>query len=224
MSGWRLAEVLLYILITNKMNKQIPLLIALLGLWIAGSAFFRYNAGCCQTTETVNSAIIGATAPVVAPPLEPVAAEPSIAESTIVEEEVVPPVTETNSADVDDNQLTIIANRLKNSSLTLYFDRDAKISALSTDQQQFLDDLVIYLANEPTAIVKSIGHTDNQGEYVRNKYISRKRAEFVRDYLVQNGISEKQIWVFYEGPDEPIADNETREGRAKNRRVEVILK
>jgi len=206
------------------MNKQILLLFALLGLWIAGSAFFRYNAGCCQTTETVNRPIIGATAPVVAPSLEPIVAEPSTAENIIVEEEIMPPVTETNSVEIDDNQLTIIANRLKNSSLTLHFDRDAKISELSVEQQQFLNDLVTYLANKPTAIVKSIGHTDNQGEYVRNKYISRKRAEFVRDYLVQNGISEKQIWVFYEGSDQPIADNETREGRAENRRVEVVLK
>lgn len=206
------------------MNKPIPLLFALLGLWIMGTAFFRYNAGCCQTAATVDSPVIGAATPVVVPPLEPAAEEPAIVEEPIPEEPIEPLVTETNSTEINENQLAIISKRLKNSSLILSFDRDAKISELRTEQQQFLDDLVTYLANNPTAIVKSIGHTDSQGEYVRNKYISRKRAEFVKDYLVKNGINEKQIWVFYEGPDQPIADNETREGRAKNRRVEVVLK
>ncbi len=207
------------------MNKPIPLLFVLLGLWIAGTAFLRSNLGCCQTVEAT-SPIIGATAPVIAPPLEPIVAETTPLEETAVavEESNSPVIEETSPTEVDENQLSVIANRLRNSSLILSFDRDAKISALTNEQQQFLDDLVVYLASNPTAIVKSIGHTDNQGEYVRNKYISRKRAEFVRDYLVQNGISEKQIWVFYEGPDQPIADNDTREGRAKNRRVEVILK
>lgn len=206
------------------MNKPIPLLFALLGLWIAGTAFFRYNAGCCQAVAPVSSSIIGANAPVVAPPLDPVAIEPAPAKVPIVEATSSLVGDEISASEVDDKQLAIIAGRLSNSSLILYFDRDAKISELSSEEKQFLTDLITYLTNKPNAIVKSIGHTDDQGEYVRNKYISRKRAEFVRDFLVQNGISAKQIWVFNEGPDQPIADNETRAGRAKNRRVEVILK
>lgn len=206
------------------MNKSIPLLFALLGLWIVGTAFLRYNAGCCQTPSSADGALLGTTSPIIAPTLSPVLAETPIAESDVVPEENSRIEETTTTPDIDENKLTLIGDRLRNSPLTLYFDRDAKISALTNEQQQYLADLVIYLDNHPTAIVKSIGHTDNQGAYIRNEYISRKRAEFVRDYLIQNGISEKQIWVFYEGPDQPIADNDTREGRMLNRRVEVVLK
>lgn len=125
---------------------------------------------------------------------------------------------------VDASQLKVIEERLRSNPLKLYFDTDAKQLDLTDKQRQFFTDVVSYLSKNPKAILKTTGHTDDKGEYVRNKYISRKRAEFVRDYLVQNGISEKQIWVFYEGPDLPIADNETRAGRAKNRRVEITLR
>lgn len=125
---------------------------------------------------------------------------------------------------IDENQLKIIEKRLRANPLVLYFNTDAKKLELTAEQRQFFTDLMLYLSKKPKAILKSTGHTDDRGEYVRNKYLSRKRAEFTRDYLVQNGIQEKQIWVFYEGPDQPLDTNESSEGRAKNRRVEITLR
>ena len=67
------------------------------------------------------------------------------------------------------------------------------------------------------------GHTDSTGKPERNMTLSQARAESVRKYLIAGGIPEGQISATGAGQDRPIADNKTSAGRAKNRRVEVIL-
>lgn len=69
--------------------------------------------------------------------------------------------------------------------------------------------------------VKVTGHTDNVGSADFNKKLSLKRAEAVRDYLVTLGADPAKLEVSGAGMENPIADNKTAEGRAKNRRVEV---
>jgi outer membrane protein OmpA-like peptidoglycan-associated protein len=67
------------------------------------------------------------------------------------------------------------------------------------------------------------GHTDNSGSADYNMKLSQRRAEAVRDYLISIGADQNKIEVIGEGLNRPIADNRTKEGRAKNRRVEVEL-
>ena len=67
------------------------------------------------------------------------------------------------------------------------------------------------------------GHTDSTGKAETNQKLSLARAETVRRYLVEGGIPDSQIRATGAGPDRPVADNKTSAGRAKNRRVEVIL-
>jgi len=67
------------------------------------------------------------------------------------------------------------------------------------------------------------GHTDSTGNKEKNLALSQARAETVRKYLVDGGVTESQIRAVGIGPDRPIADNKTSAGRAKNRRVEVVL-
>ena len=67
------------------------------------------------------------------------------------------------------------------------------------------------------------GHTDSTGKPETNMTLSQARAETVRKYLVEDGISADQIRAVGVGQDRPVADNKTSAGRAKNRRVEVIL-
>jgi outer membrane protein OmpA-like peptidoglycan-associated protein len=67
------------------------------------------------------------------------------------------------------------------------------------------------------------GHTDSTGNKEKNLALGQARAETVRKYLVQGGIPEGQIRAVGIGQDRPVADNKTAAGRAKNRRVEVIL-
>jgi len=67
------------------------------------------------------------------------------------------------------------------------------------------------------------GHTDSTGKRETNMTLSQARAETVRKYLIDGGIPAGQIKAVGIGPDRPVADNKTSAGRAKNRRVEVIL-
>jgi outer membrane protein OmpA-like peptidoglycan-associated protein len=67
------------------------------------------------------------------------------------------------------------------------------------------------------------GHTDNVGTRDNNMDLSRRRATTVRDYLVNRGIPEDLVTSQARGPDEPVADNGSLEGRAQNRRVEIVV-
>jgi OOP family OmpA-OmpF porin len=69
--------------------------------------------------------------------------------------------------------------------------------------------------------VKITGHTDNVGAKKYNMKLSQRRAEAVRDYLVKLGVNSKKMKVSGMGETKPIASNKTKEGRTKNRRVEI---
>jgi outer membrane protein OmpA-like peptidoglycan-associated protein len=67
------------------------------------------------------------------------------------------------------------------------------------------------------------GHTDSQGSDASNQELSRGRAQAVRDFLVSHGIPNDRIRAEALGPSRPVADNKTPEGRANNRRVEIVV-
>ena len=67
------------------------------------------------------------------------------------------------------------------------------------------------------------GHTDSRGSAESNRRLSQARAESVRAFLIENGVDADRISAVGKGEDEPIADNRTAEGRANNRRVEIIV-
>ena len=67
------------------------------------------------------------------------------------------------------------------------------------------------------------GHTDSQGAAKYNQALSQRRAQSVRDYLVARGIASDRVTAQGFGLTRPIADNETAEGRANNRRVEIVV-
>ncbi len=75
----------------------------------------------------------------------------------------------------------------------------------------------------PSIHVTVEGHTDSTGSYETNQTLSQARATVVRDYLGAQGVDSSHIDVQGLGPDRPVADNATAEGRARNRRVEIIL-
>ena len=86
-----------------------------------------------------------------------------------------------------------------------------------------LKQAVIVFKEYPALRVEISGHTSNEGKREFNMKLSRKRAEAVKDYLVSAGIDEKRIGTVGYGPDKPIADNDTKEGTEKNRRIEFRL-
>lgn len=75
----------------------------------------------------------------------------------------------------------------------------------------------------PNSRVVIIGHTDNVGSEMANQNLSLARATAVRNYLESTGTSASQMQVYGRGATQPIASNESAEGRAKNRRVEVFI-
>ncbi|GAB3554524.1 OmpA family protein [Noviherbaspirillum agri] len=94
-------------------------------------------------------------------------------------------------------------------------------SALLTESgKQILDEMTLALKNVNARKVEVIGHTDNSGAPARNLALSRARADAVRTYLVTKGISPELIVTSGMGPDQPIASNNTEQGRKRNRRIE----
>jgi outer membrane protein OmpA-like peptidoglycan-associated protein len=86
-----------------------------------------------------------------------------------------------------------------------------------------LDVVVGILKNRPETRVRIEGHTDSKGEREHNLKLSRRRAEAVRRYIVDKGVDGDRLEAEGYGPDKPIADNETKAGRAENRRVEFHI-
>jgi len=89
------------------------------------------------------------------------------------------------------------------------------------EAQARLDDLASKLQGVALEVVIIQGHTDNVGQVAANEKLSLSRAESVKKYLVSKGIEANRIYTEGKGASQPIADNRTPEGRAKNRRVEI---
>lgn len=89
--------------------------------------------------------------------------------------------------------------------------------------QQMLALLTEQLRNQKTAVITVEGHTDSRGTPSTNMQLSQERADSVRSYLVSQGIPPEQIRAVGMGENRPIADNNTTEGRAENRRVEIVI-
>ena len=86
-----------------------------------------------------------------------------------------------------------------------------------------LDQFAQGLAQQPAMEVRIVGHTDNTGSEAVNNPLSVNRAQSARDYLVSRGVSASRITIDGRGEREPIADNQTEAGRARNRRIEIFL-
>ena len=95
--------------------------------------------------------------------------------------------------------------------------------ALKPGLRGMLDRFAGLLAGDRTAQLTVVGHTDTSGGDAVNNPLSLDRAQSVRDYLVGRGVSATQIRTVGRGAREPIVDNATDAGRARNRRVEIFL-
>ena len=100
-----------------------------------------------------------------------------------------------------------------------FFDFDK--STLKPAGKAKLDDLVGKVKGINLEVIIAVGHTDSVGSDAYNQKLSVKRAESVKAYLVSKGIEKNRIYTEGKGEKQPVADNKTKEGRAKNRRVEI---
>jgi len=86
-----------------------------------------------------------------------------------------------------------------------------------------LKELAKLLVEKPDWTIKLAGHTDNVGKASNNLMLSKRRAQAVSFYLAQQGVAKDKITVKFFGQSKPIGDNETKEGRQQNRRVEMTI-
>jgi outer membrane protein OmpA-like peptidoglycan-associated protein len=96
-------------------------------------------------------------------------------------------------------------------------------SALRPEARANLDRVVDFLARAGEREVLVEGHTDNRGSANLNQVLSQRRADAVRQALVEEGIDGSRIRAVGRGMDMPVADNGSAEGRARNRRVDIVL-
>ena len=102
----------------------------------------------------------------------------------------------------------------------ILFDYDKASLQQKSDKQ--LQHVLTLLIENPELKLEIQGHTDNKGEDAYNMTLSQQRAETVRQYLALFGIPEGQLTARGYGESQPVATNDTEEGRAKNRRVELV--
>jgi OOP family OmpA-OmpF porin len=94
-------------------------------------------------------------------------------------------------------------------------------AVLKPEGKATLDDLVAKIKGMTLEVVIVVGHTDSVGSDAYNMKLGQRRAEAVKAYLVSKGIEANRIYTESKGERQPVADNRTAEGRARNRRVEI---
>ena len=162
-------------------------------------------AGACATTEEPKPAPKPepVPAPVPKPEPKPAPPPPPPAPKPIPKPEAKPkPVAE---------KVTFAADVL--------FDFDK--SVIKPEGRSKLDDISGKAKGINLEVVIAIGHADSTGSDAYNQRLSVRRAESVKAYLVSKGIEANRVYTEGKGEKQPVADNKTRDGRAKNRRVEI---
>ncbi|NQW94545.1 MAG: OmpA family protein [Polaromonas sp.] len=100
-----------------------------------------------------------------------------------------------------------------------FFDFDKAV--VKAEGKAKLDDLIGKIKGINLEVIIAVGHTDSVGGDSYNQKLSVSRSEAVKAYLVSKGIEKNRVYTEGKGEKQPVADNKTAEGRAKNRRVEI---
>lgn len=100
---------------------------------------------------------------------------------------------------------------------------DTNRSAIKPELQPILTQFASGLNNQPNTEILIVGHADSTGSDAINNPLSADRAASARDYLAARGVDSRRIRVEGRGSRQPVADNNTDAGRAKNRRIEIFL-
>lgn len=115
-----------------------------------------------------------------------------------------------------------VINKINMSAKNIFFATGS--AKLLTKSNASLNSIYSILNDNPTYMADISGHTDNTGKQEKNQALSEARANAVKAFLVSKGISENRLTAAGFGPDQPVADNKTAAGRAKNRRVEIGIR
>jgi OmpA-OmpF porin, OOP family len=106
--------------------------------------------------------------------------------------------------------------------IALYINFETAKSAISAESQTTIGNIAAMLSENPSLKISIEGHTDNTGNPTSNKLLSQNRAKAVMDALIEKGIASSRLSSKGWGQEKPVADNTTPDGKAKNRRVEIV--
>jgi len=112
----------------------------------------------------------------------------------------------------------------KDGFMALYINFDTGKSDIKPESMPIIDQIAVLMKAHADLKISIEGHTDNVGTPASNKTLSEQRAKSVMNAVVQKGIAAGQLSAVGWGQDKPIADNRSEDGRAKNRRVEIVKK
>ena len=112
----------------------------------------------------------------------------------------------------------------KDGYMALYINFDTGKSDIKPESQPIIEQIVTLLMDHPDLKLSIEGHTDNVGDAKSNKVLSEQRAKSVLEAIVNKGIDSGRLSAVGWGQEKPVADNRTEDGRAKNRRVEIVRK
>lgn len=193
------------------MKNPITVVIILLVLWIGGSSYCYV----CNIRNHCGSEAVDT------PAITPATTTEEIPEETAEETEIDPVIPE-EAAKPDPAEEA--ENFLMGEGIqVLYFEFASSKAVIPGQFSNYADQLKIYLASDPDNKVYVTGHADSRGTPEANARFSRERAEYIRDFLIENGVTISQIVTEAKGDTEPLASNDTEEGRSKNRRVEIKI-
>ena len=127
----------------------------------------------------------------------------------------------------DDTKVEVVEEEGRAPALRVTFDSGilfaTNSSTVSAASKSALRDLARNLEKNPDTDLRIVGHTDNTGRVDYNQSLSERRAKSVYDYLLDQGVSSRRMVYEGKGIHQPVASNNTVEGRAQNRRVEVLI-
>jgi len=190
------------------MKRNLIIFWILLFIWIAGSSFWyvcKIRDDCKSRQEVPIDEARQEEAPAIIEQSEPEA------DSTVAEP-------------AKDDPLSKAKEYLQNIPVkSIYFDFAQFDTELSDEDREYIEMLVIFMGNSQDRQVILTGHSDSIGSPEANMYASEHRASFIAKKLAASGIGEDLIKTKGLSDKEPVASNDTFEGRAKNRRVEIKI-
>lgn len=188
------------------------LILGLLAVWLLGSAWWQYFV--IMKCKTVETAIVNSDS------LAAIRRSDSLAALTAADTIQLA----TPAAGITEDSL---ANQEKYSSIlkpmNLYF-RIGETGYIKTEEnKKFIDDAKAYLAEHKDKKLSLTGHSDSDGPDEMNQTLSEKRANAVEKQITASGFAKNQLSTDAKGEKEPIATNETPEGKKANRRVSIVV-
>jgi outer membrane protein OmpA-like peptidoglycan-associated protein len=143
---------------------------------------------------------------------------------TAIEQTMMPAMADTTTIVEDTIQVELTPEeKVLFEPLDVYFESGKSTITRTNELENFLKTAKAYLEKNPDAKLSLTGHTDSDGSEATNNPLSLKRAGIVKNILVTDGFSPDNLETFGKGESEPIADESTPDGKAKNRRVSIRL-